>query len=87
MSASAVAGTLEIFIPLESLIDLDKEKTRITKETNRLQSLIKGVNAKLGNPNFIERAPEDVVEKERTKLEEMSKSLEKLERILADIGE
>ncbi|KPL06295.1 valine--tRNA ligase [bacterium SM23_57] len=85
MSASAVAGTLEIYVPLEGLIDLDKEKSRISKEINRLQGLIKATSAKLNNPNFVQRAPEDVVERERTKLEEMSNSLEKLEHILTDL--
>jgi len=67
------------------VIDLDKEKSRISKEINRLQGLIKATSAKLNNPNFVQRAPEDVVERERTKLEEMSNSLEKLEHILTDL--
>jgi valyl-tRNA synthetase len=85
MAASAIAGNLEIYVPLEGLIDLDKEKVRISKEANRLQGLIKGAKSKLDNPNFVERAPEEVVEKERTKLEEMSNSLDKLEHILSDL--
>jgi valyl-tRNA synthetase len=86
MSASAVAGTLEIYVPLEGLIDLKVEKSRISKEVDRLRGMTKGTKAKLDNPNFVERAPEDVVEKERIKLEEMSKSLEKLQRILDDLS-
>jgi valyl-tRNA synthetase len=85
LSASAVVGTLEIYVPLEGLIDLDKEKTRIAKEVNRLRGVITGSKAKLDNPDFVQRAPEEVVQREHTKVEEMSKSLEKLERILADL--
>lgn len=82
LSASAIVGTLEIYVPLEGLIDLDKERSRMEKEANRLRGMIKGAKAKLDNPNFLERAPEDVVEKERSKVTEMSQSLEKIEQIL-----
>jgi valyl-tRNA synthetase len=82
LSASAIVGTLEIYVPLEGLIDLDKERSRMEKEANRLRGLIKGAKAKLDNPNFLDRAPEDVVEKERSKVTEMSQSLDKIEQIL-----
>jgi valyl-tRNA synthetase len=86
LSASAVIGTLEVYVPLEGVIDLDKERSRLSKELSRLQGLIAGIKTKLDNPNFLERAPEEVVERERAKLDEMSQSLEKIERILADLA-
>jgi len=85
LSASAIIGTLEIYVPLEGLIDLVTERNRLTKEAVRLKSLITGTKAKLDNPHFRERAPEEVVEKEHTKLGEMSQSLAKIERILVDL--
>jgi len=84
-SASAVVKGCDIFIPLEGLIDLDVERTRIEKEITRLSSSLEGVKKKLSNENFVAKAPADVIEKERTKMEDWEKSFEKLKAILADL--
>jgi valyl-tRNA synthetase len=84
-SASAVVKGCDIFIPLEGLIDLDVERARIEKEITRLSSSLQGVKKKLSNENFVAKAPADVIEKERTKMEDWEKSLEKLREILADL--
>jgi valyl-tRNA synthetase len=85
-SASAVVKGCDIFIPLEGLIDLDVERTRIEKEITRLSSSLEGVKKKLSNENFVAKAPADVIEKERTKMEDWEKSLEKLKAILSDLN-
>jgi valyl-tRNA synthetase len=85
-SASAVIKGCDIFIPLEGLIDLDVERTRIEKEITRLSSSLEGVRKKLSNENFVAKAPADVIEKERTKMEDWEKSLEKLRAILSDLN-
>jgi valyl-tRNA synthetase len=85
-SASAVVKGCDIFIPLEGLIDLDVERTRIEKEITRLSSSLEGVKKKLSNENFVAKAPADVIEKERTKMEDWEKSLEKLRTIIADLN-
>jgi len=77
-TATAVVQSAELFIPLAELIDVEKEKARLTKEIDRLQSMIKGLSAKLNNENFINKAPEQVVQSERTKLTDNDKKLEKL---------
>jgi valyl-tRNA synthetase len=84
-SASAVVKGCDIFIPLEGLIDLDVERARIEKEITRLSSSLQGVKKKLSNENFVAKAPSDVIEKERTKMEDWEKSLEKLKEILLDL--
>jgi valyl-tRNA synthetase len=85
-SASAVVKGCDIFIPLEGLIDLDVERTRIEKEITRLSSSLEGVRKKLSNENFVAKAPADVIEKERTKMEDWEKSLDKLKAILSDLN-
>ena len=69
---------MEIFIPLGGLIDLHVEADRLLKRKNELNGIIENVRNKLNNQDFITRAPEKVVQKEREKLEEILKELEKV---------
>ena len=57
----------ELFLPLAGIIDLDLERARAERETGRLSGLLKGIEAKLANHNFVTRAPAAVVEREREK--------------------
>jgi valyl-tRNA synthetase len=72
-------------IPLKGVIDLAAEKTRLDKELARADGDIKRVDAKLGNADFMARAPEDVVDEQREKRDEAigrrDKILEALERL------
>jgi valyl-tRNA synthetase len=58
----------EIFVPLSGAIDVDKERTRLRDEVQRLDGLISGTEKKLANESFVARAPAAVVDKEREKL-------------------
>lgn len=84
-SASAVVADLEIFMPLEGLIDIDVEKKRLAKEIARLENQIKGINAKLMNADFIAKAPKDVIDRERQKSNDFQANLEKLQTILQSL--
>jgi len=77
-AAAAVVVDLELFIPLGGLIDLDLEKSRISKEITRLEGQVKGLTNKLHNANFLDRAPAEVVEKEKAKLTDFELKLLKL---------
>jgi valyl-tRNA synthetase len=72
-------------LPLKGVIDLAVERARLEKEIARAETDIKRVDAKLNNPSFVERAPEEVVEEEREKRAEAearkAKLLEALERL------
>ncbi|MGD8361130.1 MAG: valine--tRNA ligase [Gemmatimonadota bacterium] len=76
-----VNGT-ELFIPLEGVIDLEREMERLRGEIQRLEGQLEGTRKKLGNEGFIEKAPEEVVAREREKetsfQEQMAKLQEKL---------
>ncbi|HMG78815.1 MAG TPA: valine--tRNA ligase, partial [Xanthobacteraceae bacterium] len=57
-------------LPLKGVIDLDAERARLAKEMTKADADIARVDAKLNNPNFVSRAPEEVVEEEKEKREE-----------------
>ena len=86
-AATAVAGGVDVFVPFEGLIDLDAEKIRLTKEIDRLDKYISATGQKLANKNFVERAPKEVVEKERSRLVETGDELEKLKKALKELNE
>jgi valyl-tRNA synthetase len=83
-AASVVAGR-EVFVPLKGLIDLEAERARVSKEIGKLEGLIKGTEKKLSNEKFVANAPEDVVAREREKLEDFSAKLEKLRQHLEQL--
>ena len=72
-------------LPLAGVIDLAVECARLAKEMAKADADIARVDAKLGNPNFVARAPEEVVEEEKEKREEAqarkAKIAEALERL------
>ena len=68
---TALAGTLEVMVPMAGVVDIDKELSRLDKELDRLLADQARTSAKLANKNFVDRAPEAVVTKEKQKLEEL----------------
>jgi len=77
-SAAAVVQGMEIFVPLAGLVDFDEEIQRLTKAIAKLEADRKKIQAKLGNPKFLERAPAEIVDKEKGRLEELEEKLGKL---------
>ncbi len=82
-SAEAVIGALTIYIPLAGVIDLDAEHARLTKRHQQTTKDVLAAQKTLDNPNFIERAPENVIAQKRELLERLLIEQEKLERSLA----
>ncbi|MDR1114225.1 MAG: class I tRNA ligase family protein, partial [Candidatus Margulisbacteria bacterium] len=66
-ASHAVINGAEIFVPLDKLIDLQAEIARLEKEKNKYQAEINRIKNKLANKSFIEKAPPEVIEKEREK--------------------
>ena len=85
-SASAVVDGTEIYVPLVGIIDLDAERKRLEKEIGRLQGLVDSIERKLSNASFVEKAPQEVVEKEREKQKNISMNIEKLKTSLAQLS-
>ena len=77
-AVSAVSEGAELFIPLDELIDRDKELARLSDEKKRLEAEIKRVESKLGNAGFVAKAPEKIVSEEREKGEKYKEMLAKV---------
>ncbi len=74
-----VAGRYQGFIPLEGVIDTDAERDRLTKRRDAAQEDLDRVEKKLGNPAFVDKAPAEVVEKERGKQRELTDLVGKIQ--------
>jgi len=62
---AVLASGAQLFLPLAGVIDLDRERARLTTEIERIDGQLRGAEGKLTNATFVERAPPEVVQKER----------------------
>jgi valyl-tRNA synthetase len=85
MAATALAGELEILVPIAGLIDKDAEITRLDKEIGKLDNDLARLRGKLSNAAFVDKAPAAVVNKEREKLQAQEQALETLQEQLQRI--
>jgi len=79
------SGLLQVFINLEGIVDIKKERERFKEEKEDKEKYIMSLETKLSNKNFIARAKPDIVEAERMKLEETKKQLADLKHHLASL--
>jgi len=77
--AMAVLPGVEIFVFLEGLVDMEKEKHNLLKEKENLEKFVKNLEAKLQNETFVAKAPVKIIEQERAKLVDSKDRLEKIE--------
>ncbi len=84
--ASAILTDVEIYLPLKGLIDFDKERARIQKEIDRTSADLDKVEKKLGNASFVEKAPAEIIEKEKQKRDGFREILGKLRESLDNLG-
>lgn len=66
-TSAVVLNQVELFLPLDELVDFEKERERLTKEKERLEGEVLRVSKKLANEGFVNKAPEAVVQAEREK--------------------
>jgi valyl-tRNA synthetase len=84
-AATAVVGALEIYLPLDDLINLDEERARLTREVAKMADEIARVQKKLSNSDFVAKAKEEVIQKEREKAAQFDEKLRTLRSSLAKI--
>ncbi|HMK55130.1 MAG TPA: valine--tRNA ligase [Dissulfurispiraceae bacterium] len=77
-SAVSVRNGMEIYIPMEGLLDVVSEIARLEKEVAKLESSMAFINKKLQNDDFINNAPRDVVDKERAKFDDLVQREQKM---------
>ena len=82
----AEGGSHEVFVPLAGMIDLDEERARLRRAIEEKQGFLAGVERKLQNEQFVSRAPEEVVQRERQKAADATAELQMLRTNLADLG-
>jgi valyl-tRNA synthetase len=73
-------------LPLAGIVDLAAERARLAKEIGKEEGEVKRVDAKLGNPDFLARAPEEVVEEQRERRDESVERIAKLKEALARLA-
>ena len=86
-SAVCVRDFMEIYVPIKGLLNIDTEIDRLTKEGNKVEETLAFLNRKLLNEDFLQRAPEDVVRKEKVKYEELAAKKERIEENIKKMRE
>ncbi|MZG30622.1 MAG: valine--tRNA ligase [Nitrospinae bacterium] len=79
VSASSVFGDMDLIIPLEGMMDFEEERNRIEKELKKIEKDLIFLDKKLSNPNFVKKAPADVIEKDEKRKTTLSEKQAKLE--------
>ena len=82
-SVQVITDSAKIYIPMAELIDMEKEVARLEKEKEQCEKQAAGLEARLGNPGFVNKAPENVVAAERDRLAKLKERLAKLEESIA----
>ena len=77
-AVSVVTASAVIYIPLEDLVDFEKERERLTKEKERLEKELARSNGMLNNEKFISKAPESKIQEEKEKLEKYKQMMEQV---------
>ena len=78
MSSTALVGDLEILVPMAGLIDVGAEVERLDREIAKLETEMSKITGKLSNENFVNRAPEEVVGKEKNRLSDVESAVNRL---------
>ena len=85
VSASSVLGEIDLIIPLEGMMDFAEERSRIEKELKKIEKDLIFLDKKLSNPNFVKKAPAEVIEKDEERKTTLSEKQVKLEIYLKTI--
>ena len=83
---AAVADVGEVYMPLEGLIDVEAEKSRLDKEIAKIEAEVKKSDAKLSNKAFVDRAPAELVEREKERREEWAQKLGQLQEMRSSLA-
>ncbi|MFT4633332.1 MAG: valyl-tRNA synthetase [Candidatus Pseudothioglobus sp.] len=79
VSATQLVGEMQLLVPMSGLIDKDAEITRLDKEIDKKLTEVSRAESKINNPSFVERAPADVVQKEKDKMLDLGSAIQQLQ--------
>ncbi|MFQ5823413.1 MAG: valine--tRNA ligase [bacterium] len=85
-AASSVVNNLEIFLPLKGLIDFKVEKARLRKEISRIEKQLEALNTKLQSQDFLNKAPKEIITREKKKKSDFESNLVKLKSNLQSLA-
>ena len=83
---SIIQKNLELYIPFEDLVDLEAEKERLTKEMEKAQSELKRAQGMLANEKFVSKAPANLIEAEKEKVQKYTDLISKMTNRLAELN-
>ncbi|MEM9015370.1 MAG: valine--tRNA ligase [Verrucomicrobiota bacterium] len=83
---TALTSIGKIYLPLEGLVDVEAERERLGKEMAKADEELEKVNAKLSNENFVNRAPENVVNEMKERQEQWQDRVDELRKMLDSLG-
>jgi valyl-tRNA synthetase len=86
-AATTVVGALEIYLPLDDLVNLEEERARLSKEVGKIEGELARVEKKLSNGDFIAKAKPEVIQKEKAKAVEFEEKIRTLRSSLEKIQE
>lgn len=84
-SISVIKDGIELYIPLEDLVDMEEERKRLQEEKNKLEAEVRRCEKMLSNPGFVNKAPEKKIQEEKDKLEKYKEMLEKVNERLKNL--
>jgi valyl-tRNA synthetase len=85
MSATAVLEQMEIYVPLAGLIDVELERTRLRRDLKKIEDDVVKLEVKLARRDFLDKAPEEIIEKEQAKYQGLRERAGKLVEALESI--
>jgi len=79
VSTSSVFRGMDLIIPLEGIMDFQEERNRVEKELKKIEKDLIFLDKKLSNPNFVKKAPAEVIEKDEQRKTNLSEKQVKLQ--------
>jgi len=82
---TSVVQDIEVFLHLEGVLDISREKEKFQKQAKKLQGELVIISGKLGNEKFLQNAPQNIVKKEKEKFDEIKSKIDKIKKLLNDL--
>ena len=85
-TVTIITDDAKIYIPLGDLVDFEAEKKRLEKELAQCTDKLEFINKKLSNPEFVNKAPEKVVEQNRADAQKLTEKIENIKNSIESLG-